>query len=181
MSGFREWRGTRTARAVLWWAEFYSRRVPPALAKARREELISDIYEHYADAARRGLPAAAVNRAVASRALRGIFADIIWGRIHTEPEAGTMAASRETHPAGRYCAGQVFAVLWAALVAVAALGLATSITEMIDTGGQRHGYVPWPGAANISLTLVVLTGSAAALAATAITGALRWRRSKRAG
>lgn len=64
---------------------------------------------------------------------------------------------------------------------MAAIGLATSITEMIDTGGQRHGYVPWPGAANISLTLLVLLGSAAALAVTAIAGALKWQRNKRAG
>lgn len=111
MSGSRFVPGTRTARAVLRWADFYSRRVSPALAQARREELISDIYEQYADAARRGLPAWAVSRAIASRALRGIFADITWGRIHHDPEAGTTSASKKTNPADRYRAGQVFAVL----------------------------------------------------------------------
>jgi hypothetical protein len=75
-----------------------------------------------------------------------------------------MAASRETIPVDRVPTGQVSAVLWAVLVAVAAIGLATSITEMIDTGGQGYGYTTWPSAANISLTVVALIGSAAALA-----------------
>lgn len=180
MSEYQEWQGTRVTRAVLKWVDFYSRGVPSGQGKARREELISDMYEQQADARRRGLPTGAVNRSIAFRAIRGIFADIAWGRIHNNPEVRTMATSRETKPVDRSFAAKVSAVLWAALVAVAAIGLATSITEMIDTGGQRHGYTPWPGAANISLTAVVLTASAAALALTAITGALKWRRSKRA-
>ena len=87
-----------------------------------------------------------------------------------------MATTRETDPTNGPLVGQVTAVLWAALVALAAIGLATSITEMIDTGGQRHGLVAWPGAATISLTLVVLLGSAAALAFTTVVAASKWRR-----
>lgn len=181
MSDYPDLQGTRVTRAVLSWVDFYSRRVPSGQGKARREELISDMYEQQADALRRGLPAKAVNRSIAFRAVRGIFADITWGRIHqNHPEVRTMATSREAGSADRPLADQVSSVLWVALVTLAAMGLATSITEMIDTGGQRHGYTPWPGAANISLTLVVLIGSAAALAFTTVAGALKWRRSKRA-
>jgi hypothetical protein len=101
MSDSRELQWTRTTKAVLRWVDFYSRRVPPGTAKARREELISDMYEQHPDAARRGLPVRAVNRSIAFRAILGIFADISWGRIHNDPKVGTMAAARETNPADR--------------------------------------------------------------------------------
>jgi hypothetical protein len=181
MSGFEESRGTRTMEALLRWVDFYSRRVPPDQAEDRRQELISDMYEQLADAERRGLALGAVNRSIACRALRGVFADITWGRIHNKPEAEIMTGSRETNPRDRSRAGQVAAVLWAALIAVAAFGLATSISEMIDTGGQRHGLTPWPGAANVSLTVIVLVGSAGALGSAALAGALKWLRSKPTG
>jgi hypothetical protein len=180
MSEYQDLQSTRVTRAVLSWVGFYCRGVPSGQREARRAELISDMYEQQADALRRGVPAKAVNRSIALRAFRGIFADLTWGRIHNNREAGTMATSHETDLANRPLAGQVSAVLWAAFVALAAIGLAASITEMIDTGGQRHGLVAWPGAASISLTLVVLVGSAAALAFTAVVGALKWRRSKQA-
>ncbi|WP_458112732.1 hypothetical protein M1D88_00780 [Arthrobacter sp. R1-13] len=180
MSDYQDLQDTRVTRAVLSWADFYGRHVTPSQGKARREELISDMYEQQADALRRGVPAKAVNRSIAFRAVRGIFADITWSRIHNDPEVRTMATSRKADSTDRPLTSQVTAVLWTALVALAAIGLGTSITEMIDTGGQRHGYTPWPGAANISLTLVVLIGSAAALAFTAIAGALKWRHHNRA-
>lgn len=178
MNGFEEMPGTRTTEAVLRWVKFYSRRVPPGLAEARRQELISDMFEQQADAERRGLPPGAISRSIAWRAVRGIFADVAWSRIHNNPEVGTMTVSRETSPMDRSRAGQIAAVLWAVLVAVAAIGLVTSITEMIDTGGQRHGLTPWPGAANISLTVVVLIGSAGALASAALVGFSKWRHRK---
>lgn len=176
MSEYQDFQSTGVTRAVLSWVDFYSRGVPSGQREARRAELISDMYEQQADALRRGVPVKTVNRSMALRALRGIFADLSWGRIHNKPGVRAMTTSHETEPTNGPLAGQVTAVLWAAFVALAAIGLATSITEMIDTGGQRHGLVAWPGAASISLTLVVLIGSAAALAFTAVVAALKWRR-----
>lgn len=164
--------------AVLRWVDFYSRRVPPGLAHDRRQELISDMYEQLADAERRGFALGAASRSIAIRAVRGVFADITWGRINSKQGAEIMTVSREANAVDRSRSGQVAAVLWAALVAVSAVGLTTSIIEMIDTGGQRHGLTPWPGAANISLTVIVLVGSAGALGSAAVAGALKWRRSK---
>lgn len=179
MSEYQDFQVTGVIRAVLSWVDFYSRGASFGQREARRAELISDMYEQQADALRRGVPAKAVDRSIALRALRGMFSDLAWGRIHINPEVRTMATSRESDLSDGPFAGQVTAVLWAAFVALAAIGLATSITEMIDTGGQRQGLVAWPGAASISLTLVVLVGSAAALAFTTVVGALKWRRSKR--
>ena len=178
MSEYQDMQSTGVTRAVLSWVDFYSRGVPSGQREARRAELISDMYEQQVDALRRGVPDKTVNRSMALRALRGIFADLSWGRIHNNPEVRAMATTRETDPTNGPLVGQVTAVLWAALVALAAIGLATSITEMMDTGGERHGLVAWPGAASISLTLVVLVGSAAALAFTAVVAALKWRSKK---
>lgn len=170
---------TLVTTAVMRWVDFYGRRVAASQLQTRREELISDMYEQQADALRRGLSAGAADRSIASRAVRGVFADIMWGRIQNNLGVETVASPIEKNPANQSVAGRVSAVLWAALVAVAAIGLISSITEMIDTGGQRHGLTPWPGAANISLTILVLIGSASALAFAAVTGALKSRSSKR--
>jgi hypothetical protein len=43
------------------------------------------------------------------------------------------------------------------------IGLGTSITELIEYGGNRFGYVPWPGAGNINVTLVQVVCSAVLL------------------
>lgn len=178
---FQGMKRTLVMNAVMRWVDFYSRHVPSGQGETRRDELISDMYEQQADALRRGLPVGAADRSIASRAVRGIFADITWGRIQNNLGVETVASPIEKNPAHQSLAGKVSAVLWAALVAVAAIGLISSIIEMIDTGGQRHGLTPWPGAANISLTVLVLTGSASVLAFTAVTGALKWRSSKRSG
>jgi hypothetical protein len=65
-------------------------------------------------------------------------------------------------------------------VVVALIGLMGSIAEMINTGGTVHGLVAWPGAASISLTVVVLIASITALAIAYMIAAGWWRRTTRA-
>ncbi|WP_306923102.1 hypothetical protein [Arthrobacter globiformis] len=52
---------------------------------------------------------------------------------------------------------------WLVLALLAVIGLGTSITELIEYGGNRFGYVPWPGAGNINVTLVQRVCSAVLL------------------
>ncbi len=51
-------------------------------------------------------------------------------------------------------------LVWVALALLALIGVATSITEIVEYGGNRFGYIPWPGAGNINTTVVQLVCSA---------------------
>jgi hypothetical protein len=178
MNASQQSQGSRVADAILNWVDLYTRALPTEVAQDRKDELRSDIYEQYAHAARAGMPLRSVDQAIALRAIRGVVADITWSTIHHTRRTRTMTTSAEVTPARQRLAGQLAAALWAILVVVAIIGLTGSITEMINTGGQVHGLVPWPGAANISLTIVVLIVSAATLALTAAIGLTRWLRAR---
>lgn len=169
MTGVREVPTTRTISAVLWWVNFYTRRMPDYLAQERRAELFSDIYEQLAYGKRQGLSPGSINRAIASRAFRGVAADLSWSREQHQRKEKTMS-NRQTapEPANGPISIRLSSLGWALLALLAFVGLATSITEIFEYGGNRFGYVPWPGAGNINTNLVQLGGSAALLIPAAI-------------
>jgi hypothetical protein len=168
---------SRTTSAVLKWVHFYTRTLPAGLAQDRRQELRSDIYEQHVHAAGKGIRPEVVARAILLRAVRGSIADITWS-IKYDRRTKTMAAP-EVIPARQRLAERLAAALWGAVVVTALIGLTGSITEMIDTGGQVYGLVAWPGAASISLTIVVLTASVATLALTVAIALKHWRRANK--
>lgn len=62
---------------------------------------------------------------------------------------------------------------WAVLALLALIGLATSITELVEYGGNRFGFVPWRGAGSINVALVQLVGSAVILVPASVVTVLR--------
>lgn len=164
MSGLQELRPSRTTAAVLWWVDFYTRPLPAHVAQERREELLSDIYEQLSDGERRELPRGSIDRAIASRALRGMTADLSWSRQQHQRKEKTMTTPPATPgPNNSPITIRLSSLGWAILALLALIGLATSITELVEYGGNRFGYVPWPGAGNINVTLVQLVCSAVLL------------------
>jgi hypothetical protein len=160
--------------AVLWWVSFYTRSVPAHTAQERRDELLSDIYEQLADGRQRNLSRGSIDRAVASRALRGVPADLSWSRKERQRKEKTMNTPQVTRePANGPIMVRLSSVGWAVLALVALIGFATSITELVDYGGARFGYVPWPGAGNINVTLVQLVGSVVLLVPAAVVSVKR--------
>lgn len=171
MNGLQELSTSRTTAAVFWWVNFYTRFVPVPVAHERRDELLSDIFEQLTDGKRRGLSRGSIDRAIASRALRGLAADLSWSRKQHRRKDKTMSTPQATpRPTNRPVTIRLSSLGWAALALLALIGLATSITELVEYGGNRFGYVPWPGAGNINITLVQLICSAVLLVpATVIT------------
>jgi hypothetical protein len=171
MSSLRDIQDSKTMSAVLRWISFYTRSVPARVAQERYDELLSDLYEQVADGKRRGHSRGSVDRAIGARALRGVAADLSWSRKqHQRKEtklSNAHAASESTHVPVTV---RVSSLAWFVLALLAVIGLGTSTTELIEYGGNRFGYVPWPGAGNINITLVQLVCSAVILApATVIT------------
>lgn len=169
MTALREIPTSRTTLAVLWWVNFYTRFVPVRAAQERRDEVLSDIFEQLADGKQRELSRGSIDRAIASRALRGLAADLSWSRKQHQRKEKTMSTPQATPgPTNRPVTIRLSSPAWAALALLALIGLATSITELVEYGGSRFGYVPWPGAGNISITLVQLVCSAVLLVPTTV-------------
>jgi len=123
--------------------------------------LLSDIYEHLADGQRRELSQGSIDRAIVSRALRGLPADISWSKKQLKRKGTKMNTSQATpKPANGPVKIRLSSLAWAFLALLALIGVATSITEFVEYGGNRFGYVPWSGAGNINTTIVQLVGSA---------------------
>jgi hypothetical protein len=82
-------------RLSVGWVFWYTRRVPWAVAAARRDEMISDLWEQADEAARSGHGGLAHQLAVIRRTLAGIPADLSWRRAarrHSlRPEAAAAA------------------------------------------------------------------------------------------
>ncbi|MBT2531345.1 hypothetical protein J7E83_04225 [Arthrobacter sp. ISL-48] len=164
MTSLRELPTSRTTAAVLWWVNFYTQSLPGEVAQQRRDELISDIYEQLVDGERRALSRGSVDRAIASRALRGLSADLSWSRKQQQRKEKTMSTPQAApKPTTSPVTIRLSSLGWAILALLAILGLATSITEIVEYGGNRFGYVPWPGAGNINTNLVQLICSAVLL------------------
>lgn len=164
MTALREIPPSRTTSAVLWWVNFYTCFVPVHAAQERCDELLSDIYEQLADGSRRQLSRRSIDRAIASRALRGVAADLSWSRKQHQRKEKKMSAPQATPgPVNSPVTIRLSNLAWFVLILLAMIGLATSITELVEYGGNRFGYVPWPGAGNINITLVQLICSAVLL------------------
>jgi hypothetical protein len=161
MTGQNKIPTSRITSAVLWWVNFYTRFVPVNMAQERRQELLSDIYEQLADGKRRELSQGSIDRAIASRALRGLAADLSWSTKQHQRKAKKMNTSQATPgPTNGPVSIRLSSLAWAVLALLALIGTATSITELVEFGGNRFGYVPWPGAGNINITIVQLVCSA---------------------
>lgn len=161
MSSVRELPNSKTMSAVLRWITFYTRFVPARVAQERYDELLSDLYEQVADGRRQGLSGGPIDRAIAGRALRGVVADLSWSKEqHQRKETNMSNSQAASEPADGPVMVRLSSVGWALLALLAVIGLGTSITELVEYGGSRFGYVPWRGAGNINVALVQLVGSA---------------------
>lgn len=64
------------ARLTRSWSRAYTYRLPADIALARRDEIAADLHDHLTDAA--GVPSSAVSRAITTRMLLGVPADLSW-------------------------------------------------------------------------------------------------------
>lgn len=78
MSVLRSMPYHRAVARVSRWCSWYTREVGAQAADARRDELASDLYEHAIWADESGIPPRTVARAILSRTLRGVPADLSW-------------------------------------------------------------------------------------------------------
>jgi hypothetical protein len=107
------------------------------MARSRRDEVQSDIHEQYADAAARGVAASETDRAVTSRAVRGVAADIAWSwrERRRMTRAWRLAALGEPSAAKWYRAAVAYsAVVWIA----AAFVLTRIVMTLIDASTSTH-------------------------------------------
>lgn len=171
MSSLRDIPDSKTMSAVLRWITFYTRFVPAPAAQERYDELLSDLYEQVADGKRRGQSRGSIDRAIAGRALRGLAADLSWSRKqHQRKENHMSNPQAASEPSNGPVTVRISSLAWFILALLAVIGLGTSTTELIEYRGSRFGYIPWPGAGNINMTLVQLVCSTMVLApATVIT------------
>jgi hypothetical protein len=79
----------RASALVVGWAAMYTRRLPRELARARCDELVSDLWEQRADAAEHGGSPVGTAAAIVWRMLAGIPADLVWRH-----QQGRVAARR---------------------------------------------------------------------------------------
>jgi hypothetical protein len=79
------------ARLASSWSRAYTYRLPADVAFARRAEIAADLHDQLADAA--GVSSAAVSRAIASRMLLGVPADLSWRS--EQSRAGRSARRKE--------------------------------------------------------------------------------------
>jgi hypothetical protein len=137
----------RTSDLILRWCELYTRGLSPAVAGDRRDELASDLWEHAAHE-----PRAA--RAMLSRAIRGVPADLAWR--YEQRRSAQRLVPLET----RVVAGSVAALVTLAASALIALG----VIAIVRTGLYVSlGYVrPWSETAIwvIGLTALAAVGCA---------------------
>jgi hypothetical protein len=147
-------------RAVLKWVDFYTQFVPHETAMNRREEIRSDIFEQQTAGSSGTSSPRVVNSRIFIRATRGIIADISWCGANFAGRRRVSRVSSEVKDVRAVNRDNLAVALWLTLLAVAVLGIAASVTELIEYGGRRLGYVPWPGADTINVALVILVSSA---------------------
>jgi hypothetical protein len=68
----------RVADLVARWVRFYTRGLPPAVARRRVDEIHADLHDHLAHERARGVPDRRIALAIAARMLRGLGADASW-------------------------------------------------------------------------------------------------------
>jgi hypothetical protein len=80
MTTFRSYPYAVTLERVLWWCSWYTRDLDTGVARDRRDEVLSDVWEHATWAEQRDAPPAATARSIIRRAVRGVPADLSWRR-----------------------------------------------------------------------------------------------------
>jgi hypothetical protein len=106
------------------WTRLYTRRLSDETARARRDEIASDLYDHITAARAAGLTPAATSRAIAARMLLGVPADLSWRRHHLRDERRAVGkenamARHAPDQEGRLAAAAgVLVVSWILLIAV---------------------------------------------------------------
>ena len=88
-------RPERVAALVERWVRFYTRDLAPSLAARRAEEIRADLHDHVEDERSLGTPEPRIARAIVSRMVRGMAADVAWRREHA-----TTPHPRDTSPGG---------------------------------------------------------------------------------
>lgn len=135
----------KAADRVIRWCDFYTRDLPRPVAAARRDELISDLYEEAADAAGDTASRRAVASSITRRALRGTVSDLTWRNAQFK-EAGASAA-RSLRPGLADRALLAAAFTFGVLLSWAAAFSAARATEYAYYSSPASG----PGLAAISL------------------------------
>lgn len=67
------------------WVRLYTRRLPSHAAVRRRQEIESDLYEHFAEAADAGITGRRLGAEILARVLVGVPADLSWRRATRQP------------------------------------------------------------------------------------------------
>lgn len=141
------------ARRVLRWCAVYTRGLDPAVAASRQDEIASDLHEHAAWAAERGVPAPRLARSIRARAVAGVWADLAWRRQQLRVTAPTLRLAL------RINATLLALVLasGAALAGTSAFVIARVVRAVLI---GDIGYVPSATYALGALALVAVTGTA---------------------
>lgn len=85
----------RVATVVAWWVRLYTAGLPASVARRRREEINADLANHIAHDRSDGVQETRIARSIASRMLRGAFADVAW-RGHELRTARTRSTKEQT-------------------------------------------------------------------------------------
>ena len=70
----------RMAELVAGWVGFYTRKLPPPIAKRRIDEIDADLHDHIAHERAHGTKDRSIALSIAARMLRGLAADVSWRR-----------------------------------------------------------------------------------------------------
>lgn len=150
----------KTSELILQWCDLYTRGLNPVVAGDRRDELMSDLWEHAAAEPK-------ASTAMLSRAIRGVPADLAWR--YEQRRAQAQRAPRSTRVVG----GSIRALVLLAASSLIVLGVvAIARTAAAVAGG---GIRPWSETAVwvIALTSLAVVGSVLTLkASTRAFGAL---------
>jgi len=84
----------RVAELVTRWVRFYTRDLPPAVARRRRDEIDADLHDHIAHERARGSADRRIALGIATRMVRGVAADASWRSSQKEVTKMSRPTSR---------------------------------------------------------------------------------------
>lgn len=141
----------RSAERTLRWTRRLTRGLPPGVAERRLDEIRADLHDHIAHERAAGVPDDRIARAVTSRLVRGLPADVAWRR-------GVLASGSSSVPGeGRTARRRTAARI--ALVSASVLVVLLAANVALD--GMRWSAFDFAAAA----ALLVVAGSTLAVAA----------------
>lgn len=131
-----------SGRSLVWaglltrgWVRLYTTGLPRVLARERRDEMASDLWEHARAAAEDGTSARMTGAQVVGRALRGMSADVAW-HLATLRGDGLVSATRRGPTIAWGLVGILSVVMGAGLLAA----LAAGDWEANDSAGIVAGF-----------------------------------------